>query len=52
MLPDIKKGIQARQEALKKKTETHTPTDPKIVQFHINEMKKHLFIDSKEKTSC
>ncbi|HFL2713433.1 TPA: hypothetical protein ACGWTM_000566 [Legionella pneumophila] len=48
----IKKSIQARQEALKKKTETHTPTDPKVVQFHIKEMKKYLFKDQKEKTSC
>ncbi|HAU0368268.1 TPA: hypothetical protein JBF73_03550 [Legionella pneumophila] len=48
----IKKGIQARQEALTKKTETHTPTDPKIVQFHISEMKKYLFEDQMEKTSC
>lgn len=48
----IKKGIQAHQEALTKKKETHTPTDPKIVKFHINEMKKYLFKDQKEKKSC
>ncbi len=48
----IKKSIQARQEALAKKRETHTPSDPQIVQFHISEMKKYLFEDPKEKTSC
>lgn len=48
----IKKGVQARQDALSKKTEPHTPTDPKIVQFHINEMKKHLIQDTKENQPC
>ncbi|HAT1868186.1 hypothetical protein [Legionella pneumophila] len=48
----IKKSIEARQEALTKKTEAQIPTDPKIVQFHIDEMKKYLFKNPKEKPSC
>lgn len=49
---NIQKGIQARQETLKQKTETHVPTDPQIVQLHINQMKDYLFKKAKEKTSC
>ncbi|MFO3209685.1 hypothetical protein SC371_03560 [Legionella pneumophila serogroup 2] len=48
----IKKSIQARQEALKKKTEVHIRTDPKVVQFHINQMKESLFKEAKEEKSC
>ncbi|WP_234802524.1 hypothetical protein [Legionella maceachernii] len=48
----IKKSIQARQDALQKKKEMHTPTDPKIVQLHINKMKESLLSNSKEKQSC
>jgi hypothetical protein len=48
----IKKGVQARHEALTKKTVTHTTTDPQTVQFHLNEMKKHLIQSTKETPSC
>lgn len=48
----IKKSTEARKESLTKKTEAHIPTDPKIVQFHINEMKKYLIKHPKEKKSC
>ncbi len=48
----IKKSIQTRQEALKKKKEVHIRTDPKVVQFHINQMKESLFKEAKEEKSC
>ncbi|MCW8444201.1 hypothetical protein OQJ05_09085 [Fluoribacter gormanii] len=48
----IKKSIQARQEALKKKKEAHIRTDPKVVQFHINQMKESLCKEAKEEKSC
>ncbi|MFO9576099.1 hypothetical protein SDB61_09540 [Legionella pneumophila serogroup 1] len=49
---NIQKGMQARQEALKQKTEPHVRTDPQVVQIHINQMKDYLFKEAKEKTSC
>ncbi|WP_412755400.1 hypothetical protein [Legionella longbeachae] len=49
---NIQKGLQARQEALKQKTEIHVRTDPKVVQFHINQMKESLFKEAKEEKSC
>ncbi|HAU3625212.1 TPA: hypothetical protein F7146_10395 [Legionella pneumophila] len=49
---NIQKGIQTRQEAIKQKTEPHVPTDPQVVQLHINQMKDYLFKKAKENTSC
>ncbi|HAT8857636.1 TPA: hypothetical protein JBE16_02955 [Legionella pneumophila subsp. pneumophila] len=49
---NIQKGIQARQEALKQKTEPYVRTNPQVVQIHINQMKDYLFKEAKEKTSC
>ncbi len=49
---NIQKGIQARQEAIKQKTEPHVRSDPQVVQIHINQMKDYLFKKAKEKTPC
>lgn len=49
---NIQKGIQTRQESIKQKIEPHVPTDPQIVELHINQMKNYLTKATREKTSC
>lgn len=48
----IKKSIDAREKSLKQKVESHTPCDPKVVEYHINQMKEDLFKSQKEQKSC